>query len=126
VTALLLALALAAASQATASAPPPPAVEDRPLVHVVLFTVLSSADADALIADSRRLLASIPGVAEVRVGKKALADREAHVKDYDVGLSVRMTSARDLAAYAAHPRHRELVEKWRGRATWKVIDFYGE
>ena len=99
-----------------------------PIVHVVLFDLTApDAPADAaraLAEDSRRLLPGIPGVESVWVGPKALDDREAHVKDYDVALSVRLRSLEDLRAYAAHPQHRELVERWKSRATWRVIDFY--
>jgi hypothetical protein len=100
---------------------------DAPVVHVVLFDLTApdpAADVRTLAEDSRRLLRDIPGVESVWVGPKALDDRDAHVKDYDVALSVRLRSLADLKAYAAHPQHRELVEKWKGRATWRVIDFY--
>jgi hypothetical protein len=121
--ATLALLSLPALAQAPA-APPDPDV-----VHVVLFTLEPGAkpgEADELIADSRRLLGQIPGVEGVWVGRKAKDDREAHVKDYEVGLLVRVRGLTDLASYAGHPRHRELVEKWRGRARWKVIDFFAE
>lgn len=98
-----------------------------PIVHVVLFDLTApdaTADARALAEDSRRLLAGIPGVESVWVGPKALDDRDAHIKDYDVALSVRLRSLEDLRSYASHPQHRELVERWKGRATWRVIDFY--
>ena len=114
----------AAAGAALAVRAQPPAA---PVVHVVLFDLTgpdSAADERTIAEDSRRLLAGIPGVESVWVGPKALDDREAHVKDYDVALSVRLHSLEDLKAYAAHPQHRELVEKWKGRATWRVIDFY--
>jgi hypothetical protein len=114
----------AAAGAALAVRAQPPAA---PVVHVVLFDLTAAdatADARALADDSRRLLAGIPGVESVWVGPKALDDRDAHVKDYDVALSVRLRGLEDLKAYAAHPQHRELVERWKGRATWRVIDFY--
>lgn len=100
---------------------------DAPIVHVVLFDLPEGApaeDAKALADDSRRLLRDIPGVEAVWVGPKAVADRDVHVKDYDVALCVRLRSLADLKAYGPHPQHRELVEKWRGRATWRVIDAY--
>jgi hypothetical protein len=117
-------LAAPASTQAPAPAGAAPAV-----VHVVLFALEPGAkpgDAAELMADSRRLLEQIPGVEAVWVGRKAKDDREAHVKDYEVGLLVRVRGLADLGSYAAHPRHRELVDKWRGRARWKVIDFYAE
>jgi hypothetical protein len=120
-----MALCLSAAAGAALAVRAQPA--SAPIVHVVLFDLTAadpSTDARALAEDSRRLLAGIPGVESVWVGPKALDDREAHVKDYDVALGVRLRSLADLRAYAAHPQHRELVERWKGRATWRVIDFY--
>ena len=98
-----------------------------PVVHVVLFDLAADAtpaEVQALADDSRRLLPGIPGVEAVWTGPKALDDRDAHVKDYDVALCVRLKSLADLPAYAAHPRHRELVDKWKTRATWRVVDFF--
>lgn len=98
-----------------------------PVVHVVLFDLAAEAtpaDLQALADDSRRLLPGIPGVEAVWTGPKAADDRDAHVKDYDVALCVRLKSLADLKTYAAHPQHQELVAKWKGRATWRVVDFY--
>lgn len=108
------------------AAPATPPDPVGPIVHVVLFDLPPTATPDearALAIDSRALL-RIPGVESVWVGPKALDDRETHVKDYDVALCVRLRSLADLKAYGSHPQHRELVEKWKGRATWRVIDFY--
>lgn len=108
-----------------ARAQAPPVVE--PLVHVVLFDLTpdaTPADVQALADDSRRLLPGIPGVEAVWAGPKAVDDREAHLKDYDVALCVRLKSLADLKTYAAHPQHQELVAKWKGRATWRVVDFF--
>lgn len=118
---------LSAAAGATLSVRAQPAGPSAPIVHVVLFDLSAAepaADARALAEDSRRLLSDIPGVESVWVGPKALDDRDAHVKDYDVALCVRLRSLADLKAYGPHPQHRELVEKWKSRATWRVIDFY--
>lgn len=118
--------ALAAGAQSP-GAPVPPAEPAAPIVHVVLFDLTGAdpaADARALADDSRRLLGDIPGVESVWVGPKALDDRDVHVKDYEVALCVRLRSRADLEAYGPHPGHRELIETWKGRATWRVIDFY--
>lgn len=132
-TALCLSTGAAAAWAARAQSPasvvnpaPSAAVLDAPLIHVVLFDLAEGAtddDARALADDSRRLLRDIPGVESVWAGPKAVADRDAHVKDYDVALCVRLRTVADLKGYASHPQHRELVEKWKTRATWRVIDF---
>lgn len=114
--------ALLARVQAQPSAPP-----SAPVVHIVLFDFAADATPAAALAlteDSRRLLPGIPGVDAVWTGPKALDDRDAHVKDYDVALCVRLKSLADLKSYAAHPQHQELVAKWKGRATWRVVDFF--
>jgi hypothetical protein len=119
-----LAAALGAgALLARAQAPPTSA----PVVHVVLFDLAADAtpaEVQALADDSRRLLPGIPGVEAVWTGPKAVDDRDAHVKDYDVALCVRLKSLQDLPAYAAHPQHRALVDKWKARATWRIVDFF--
>jgi hypothetical protein len=123
----VLAAVAVLAAPAFSQAPAPPAEPD--VLHVVLFALEPGArpgDAAELIADSRRLLVQVPGVEGVWVGRKAKDDRDAHVKDYDVGLLVRVRGVSDLPAYALHPKHQELVNKWRGRARWKVIDFFAE
>lgn len=112
--------ALLARAQAQPAAP-------APLVHVVLFDLAADATPEELAAladDSRRLLPGIPGVEAVWTGPKAVDDRDVHVKDYDVALCVRLKSLADLRSYAAHPQHQELVAKWKGRATWRVVDFF--
>jgi hypothetical protein len=124
VQAAALAAALGAgALLARAQAPPASA----PVVHVVLFDLAADAtpaEVQALADDSRRLLPGIPGVEAVWTGPKAVDDRDAHVKDYDVALCVRLKSLADLKAYAAHPQHRALVDKWKARATWRIVDFF--
>ena len=105
----------------------PAAPASPPLVHVVFFDLAAdatAADAQALVDDSHRLLPGIPGVEAVWTGPKALDDRPLHIKDYDVALCVRVKTRADLAVYSAHPQHRELVDKWKTRATWRVADFY--
>jgi hypothetical protein len=128
---IVRAMALAAAGGAGAllarAQVPPAAPASAPLVHVVFFDLApdaTPADAQALEDDSHRLLPGIPGVEAVWAGPKALDDRPMHIKDYDVALCVRVKSRADLAVYSAHPKHRELVDKWKTRATWRVADFY--
>jgi hypothetical protein len=93
--------------------------------HVVLFKLNPgepAAAADEMVADMLCELPPIPGAIAVSAGKKLRDDREIHVKDYDVMLTVRLTGLEALATYASHPNHVRLVEKWRPRATWRVID----
>lgn len=95
------------------------------LDHVVLFKLNPgepAAAADEMVSDMLRELPAIPGAIAISAGRKLRDDRESHVKDYDVMLTVRLTGLEALAAYAGHPCHVRLVEKWRPRSTWRVID----
>jgi hypothetical protein len=130
-----VALLAAALCLALCLCPPPPATATAsepapPVLHVVLFSWnpgMSAADEAEFLADSRRLLVEIPGVQEVRGGRKAADQRDAHVKDYDVAVSVRLRSLADLASYGSHPRHVELLGKWKPRILrTRVVDFFGE
>jgi hypothetical protein len=133
--ALLLTGVVVCASASRADAPaaaspvPMPAAE-RPVLHVVLIALRADAPpgaAQELIDDSKRLLARIPGVEDVRAGRKAADDRDVHVKDYDVALAVRLSRREDLAVYAGDVRHLELLAKHRARfASLRVVDFFGE
>ncbi len=101
-----------------------------PVWHVVLFQMRPDAPQDAatrLIADSKRLLAEIPGVREVSAGRKAAEGRDVHVKDYDVAVSVRLAERGALAGYAQDPRHLELIARHGKHVRgWRVIDFFAE
>jgi hypothetical protein len=101
-----------------------------PVLHVVLFAWnpgVSAADEAEFLADSRRLLADVPGVLEVRAGRKAADQRDVHVKDYDVAVSVRLRGLADLSSYASDSRHVELLAKWKGRILRaRVVDFFAE
>lgn len=101
-----------------------------PVLHVVLITLRADAPAAAateLIADSKALLPQVEGVQDVRAGRRAAAERDVHVKDYDVALCVRLARVEDLEVYARHPRHVELLARHRARiANLRVIDFFAE
>jgi Stress responsive A/B Barrel Domain len=125
---LVLVFLLAWGESARAAPPEPP--NEAPVLHVVLIELKPDAPAgegQALIADAKRLLSEIPGVHEVRVGRKALADRDVHIKDYDIALLVRLGTASDLVVYAADPRQHELIAKHQAHvARYRVIDFLSE
>ena len=42
---------------------------------------------------------------------------------YDYGLNSAFASEEDLAAYADHPAHREVVRLWGEVAEWKICDY---
>lgn len=101
-----------------------------PLHHVVLvsFTEQSTAQQrQQVINDSLIMLSEIPGVEYVTAGKKAATDRPVHVKDYDVGIYVRLKDADALAAYSVHPKHVQMLKQNKPAiGSIKVIDFFGE
>src|SRR5260370_22423073 len=83
-----------------------------PLVHTVVFTLKKDApanEADALIADTQKLLSKIPSVREIRAGKPADNATPIAAKDYQVGLLVLFDDTQGLHTYADHPLHNEFV-----------------
>lgn len=120
----------AAASAVFTSAPSTVAAPAGPVLHIAFFALKPEVTAEQraeFVADVHRYLSGIPGVEEARAGRKALDQRDVHVKDYDIALSIRFRSVADVEAYGPHPKHQEFVAKWRPRfATTRVMDFYGE
>ena len=83
-----------------------------PFVHTVIFYLKKDApanEADAIIADTQRLLAKIPSVREIRAGRPAEKGAAAVVKDYQVGLLVLFDDGEGMQAYVDHPLHKEFV-----------------
>ena len=83
-----------------------------PLVHSVIFQLKIEAptnEADAMIADTQRLLAKIPSVREIRAGKPAEKATPVAIKDYQVGLLVLFDDVEGLQGYLDHPLHKEYV-----------------
>ncbi len=128
-TSLALSLALVT-SRAGATLDGSASAGATPVLHVVLIGLRADAPASAaaeLIADSKALLMQVEGVQDVRAGRRAAAERDVHVKDYDVALCVRLARLEDLEVYARHPRHVELLARHRARiANLRVIDFFAE
>jgi hypothetical protein len=83
-----------------------------PFVHTVIFYLKKEApgnEADAVIADTQKLLAKIPSVREIRAGKPADKATPIAAKDYQVGLLVLFDDTDGLHTYADHPLHKEFV-----------------
>ncbi|MGB2924313.1 MAG: Dabb family protein, partial [Limnothrix sp.] len=73
--------------------------------HIVLFELAvttTGVDAQTIIDDGVALLSEIPGVLEVDLGLKARQDREIHIKNYQLGLYVKLKSNDDLDVYSPH------------------------
>jgi hypothetical protein len=84
-----------------------------PLVHVVIVYLNSDAPADAadaIVADAHEMLAKVPSVREISVGKPAPKTGYAKT-DYQVGLLLRFDNFEGLQAYEKHELHQEFVKK---------------
>ncbi|HZW10800.1 MAG TPA: Dabb family protein [Phycisphaerales bacterium] len=91
--------------------------------HIVLFTLRDPADADALIADARESLAPIPSVVSIFCGKHLDAGRSGVMTDYHACVYVGFDSPDGYSEYVAHPRHQQLVARWKDRlAGYRVYD----
>lgn len=102
----------------------------NPIHHIVLFTLADTTgptETQAIIDDGLTLLGAIPGVLKVDLGLQARADREVHIKDYQLALYVQLESGAALDAYGPHANHQEFLQ--RHKAKWtkvQVIDFFGQ
>lgn len=97
----------------------------RPAVinHIVLITLRDASDAEALIADSDRLLANIPSVVSYFCGTHLDTGRSTVDGSYHVGLYVGFDSAEGYMAYIDHEGHVELVKSWAPRVeSMRIFD----
>jgi hypothetical protein len=97
--------------------------------HIVLFTLAGTtgpAETQAIIDDGLTLLGTIPGVLSVDLGLKARADRDVHIKDYQLALYVQLESVAALDAYGLHGNHQEFLQRHKAKWTQvQVVDFFG-
>ncbi|NJN63154.1 MAG: Dabb family protein [Coleofasciculaceae cyanobacterium RL_1_1] len=102
---------------------------NSPIYHIVLVDLIDTvteAEIEALIADGKDSIVSIPGVCSVDIGLKLRDDRDVHIGDYDLAVYVQLGYAAALDAYGSHPNHQAFLE--RQRHLWssiRVIDFSG-
>jgi hypothetical protein len=82
---------------------------------VVLVTLKDPADAAELIADSDRLLATIPSVVAYACGTPPGTDRAGVDAPFSVGVYLGFETEEGLQAYLDHAAHTTLVEAWRPR-----------
>lgn len=95
--------------------------------HIVLFKLVDPADADGLVADSRKTLAEIPGVVSLFAGRRVDTGRAQAETDYDACVYVGFADTASYDAYVTHPRHTSLVGRWKERFEWyKVYDIADE
>lgn len=104
---LMLLLLLGGCVSGPESTPEPAGV-----IHVVLLQFkagVTPAQQHQVMRDSLNRLNAIPGVQAVVVGPKVRADRPVHIKDFDVGILVRLESLGALDRYGPHPAHQAFV-----------------
>jgi hypothetical protein len=115
---LALTVALVGCQTAPKSAyEPSPGATSSEIRHVVLVSLADSTQADELIADMDRLVRPIPGIVGYWRGTKFISGRSEVALDYDVGLVIDLKNAAAYDNYVADPRHVELVQTWKPRAT---------
>lgn len=100
-----------------------------PVFHIGLIDLKEGVTPEQIeecIIVTQALISKIPGVLEVSINKKAIDDRDIHIKDYDVGLCVKWENLETGKVYGPHilhktwyKLHKPLIE------SIKVIDFYG-
>lgn len=96
-----------------------PAASASGFVHMVAFTVKKDVSAQGLeevITDGHKLLARIPSVKGLWIGRPAeRATPDVAVKDYDLGLLVLFENYDGLKAYLDHDLHQEFVRRHKGK-----------
>ena len=84
-------------------------------VHTVIFYLKKDAPAgevDALIADAHKVLAKIPSVRELKIGRPAEKSTPGFaVKDYQLALLVLFDDYDGLKTYDEHALHKQYVQK---------------
>ncbi|NIO07352.1 MAG: Dabb family protein [Deltaproteobacteria bacterium] len=96
------------------------------LVLVDLKDDVTPEQVEEFITVSKALLLQIPGVLEASIGKKALENRDIHIKDYDVALYVKWENIETGKVYGSHILHQTLLKLYKSLfAGLKIIDFYG-
>jgi len=87
--------------------------QPAPLLHLVFLTLKDPAAVDALQADCDELLVAIPSVLSYASGRPFDAGRDGVEDDYDLLLALRFADRQGYDDYLVHPRHVELVRRWK-------------
>lgn len=91
--------------------------------HVVLITLNDQADAQALIADCDRLIATIPTVVSYACGEPLETERTTVDGSYHVGMCVGFESDEGYRQYVEHEAHVALVQAWKPKtASMRIFD----
>jgi len=81
--------------------------------HIVFVKLKDPSRIQFLQYDSDFMLGNIPSVSTYACGPHLDTGRETVLNDYDLAVYLGFESEQDLAAYVAHPKHIEFVEKWK-------------
>jgi hypothetical protein len=102
---------------------------DANVYHMFLVNLkdnVTPEQVEEMITVGNALLSKIPGVLEASIGKKALDDRDIHIKDYDVAGIVKWENIETGKTYGPHILHQTFLKLYKPLiAGIKVIDFYG-
>jgi len=95
----------------------------QPVDHVIIYNLDEDADANALMAEGRRVLSRIPGVREVFTGRALTAGAR-----YACAWNVRFCHPAVIDSYREHPAHQAFADSWfRPVAGDRIsIDYLGE
>ena len=97
--------------------------------HVVLVDLndgVTPEQVEEMFTVGKALISQLPGVLEVSFGKKALENRDVHIKDYDVALCVKWEKIETGKVYGPHILHQSFLKLYGPLVGgMKIIDFYG-
>ena len=97
------------------------------VLHVVLLQFkpeVTAGQINQTIEQSILQLRQIPGVIAVDAGLKLRDDRPVHIKDFQVGIMVRLSDPAALDAYAGHGLHKAFLQQHQALfSKIQVIDF---
>lgn len=103
--------------------------DESSVYHVVLVNLkdgVTPEQVEEMFTVGKALISQIPGVLEVSFGKKALENRDVHIKDYDVGLCVKWEKLETGKVYGPHILHQSFLKLYGPLVGgMKIIDFYG-
>jgi len=98
-----------------------PAAKGPLLAHNVFFSLKDNSPETkkAMVDDSHKYLAPIPGIVFYAAGVVSDVERDVVDRDYDVALHVVFNDKAAMEKYLAHPSHLEYVAKHQ--PNWKKV-----
>ncbi len=102
---------------------------EAPVYHVALLQLKDGVTPEQIeecIIVTQALISKIPGVLEVSINKKAMDNRDIHIKDYDLAVCVKWENIETGKVYGPHILHKTWYKLHKPMIeSIKVIDFYG-